>query len=144
MNGPAFRSVDLVVDALIAHGIDQAFGVPREVSFHSTLGRDEIEFVTCRHESSAILVAAADATLKGEVSVAMVRRDPGAFNAGLGLHVATQQAVRLVGQMKPPDPNLDAIQEVDETEALRTGHARLIGSRSGRKCLTTSNDLSIA
>ena len=87
MNGRTFRAADLIVDALAIHGVDRAFGVPGE-SFLALLdalhGRDEVDFVTCRHESGASLAAIADAKLVGRAGVAMVSRGPGAFNAGLG------------------------------------------------------------
>jgi acetolactate synthase I/II/III large subunit len=108
MNGQIFRVADLIVDALVAHGLDRAFGVPGE-SFLALLdalhGRNEVDFVTCRHESGASLAAIADAKLTGRAGVAMVSRGPGAFNAGLCVHVASQEAVPLVllvGQVDLP------------------------------------------
>ena len=70
----AFRVADLIVDALIAHGVDRAFGVPGE-SFLALLDalyeRDEIDLVTCRHEGSASLAAVADAKLHAELEAAL-------------------------------------------------------------------------
>ena len=124
MNGRSFRVADLVVDALVIHGVDRAFGVPGE-SFLALLdalhGRDEVDFVTCRHESGASLAAIADAKLTGRAGVAMVSRGPGAFNAGLGVHVASQEAVPLVllvGQVDLPNLKRDAVQEIDTTRAF--------------------------
>lgn len=51
----------------------------------------------------------------------MVSRGPGAFNAGLGLHVASQEAVPLVllvGQVDLPELQRDAVQEVDTARAF--------------------------
>jgi acetolactate synthase I/II/III large subunit len=120
----AFRVADLIVDALIAHGVDRAFGVPGE-SFLALLDalyeRDEIDLVTCRHEGSASLAAVADAKLTGRAGVVMASRGPGASNAALGLHVASQEAiplVLLVGQVETPDLNRDAVQEIDTGRAF--------------------------
>ncbi|MBR1155822.1 thiamine pyrophosphate-dependent enzyme [Bradyrhizobium sp. JYMT SZCCT0428] len=120
----AFRVADLLVDTLIAHGVDRAFSVPGE-SFLALLDalyeRDEIDLVTCRHEGSASLAAVADAKLTGRAGVAMVSRGPGASNAALGLHVASQEAiplVLLVGQVGTFELNRDAVQEIDTGRAF--------------------------
>jgi acetolactate synthase-1/2/3 large subunit len=120
----AFRVADLIVDAMIAHGVDRAFSVPGE-SFLALLDalyeRDEIDLVTCRHEGSASLAAVADAKLTGRAGVVMVSRGPGASNAALGLHVASQEAiplVLLVGQVDTPNQHRDAVQEIDTGRAF--------------------------
>lgn len=120
----AFRVAELIVDTLIAHGVDRAFSVPGE-SFLALLDalyeRDEIDLVTCRHEGSASLAAVADAKLTGRAGVAMASRGPGACNAAIGLHVASQEAiplVMLVGQVETPNLNRDAVQEIDTGRAF--------------------------
>ncbi|MBR0938565.1 thiamine pyrophosphate-dependent enzyme [Bradyrhizobium jicamae] len=114
-----FRVADLIVDTLVAHGVDRAFSVPGE-SFLALLDalfeRNNIDLVTCRHEGSASLAAVADAKLTGRAGVVMTSRGPGACNAALGLHVASQEAIPLillVGQVEKPDLNRDAVQEID-------------------------------
>ncbi|MGF6313243.1 acetolactate synthase-1/2/3 large subunit [Bradyrhizobium sp. i1.8.4] len=114
-----FRVADLIVDSLVAHGVDRAFSVPGE-SFLALLDalyqRDDIDLVTCRHEGNAALAAVADAKLTGRAGVVMVSRGPGASNATLGLHVAAQEAIPLVvlvGQVDTPDLNRDAVQEIE-------------------------------
>lgn len=118
------RVADLLVDTLIAHGVDRAFSVPGE-SFLALLDalyeRDEIDLVTCRHEGSASLAAVADAKLTGRAGVVLVSRGPGASNAALGLHVASQEAiplVLLVGQVGTSELNRDAVQEIDTGRAF--------------------------
>jgi acetolactate synthase-1/2/3 large subunit len=120
----AFRVADLIVDALIAHGVDRAFGVPGE-SFLALLDalyeRDDIDLVTCRHEGSASLAAVADAKLTGRAGVVMASRGPGASNAALGLHVASQEGiplVLLVGQVDTPNQHRGAVQEIDTGRAF--------------------------
>lgn len=100
----AFRTADLIVDSLVAHGVDRAFSVPGE-SFLALLDalseRNEIDLVTCRHEGSASLAAVADAKLTGRAGVVITSRGPGACNAALGLHVASQEAKRPTWSAKP-------------------------------------------
>src|SRR5260370_25339005 len=95
----AFRVADLIVDTLIAHGVDRAFSVPGE-SFLALLDalyeRDEIDLVTCRHEGSASLAAVPDAKLTGRAAVMMASRGPGAFYAALCLNVASPEDAPLV------------------------------------------------
>src|SRR5260370_31187863 len=119
-----FRVADLIVDTVSAHGGDRAFRVPGE-SFLALLDalyeRDEIDLVTCRHEGSASLAAVADAKLTGQAGVMMASRGPGAFNAALGLYVASQEAiplVLLVGQVDTPNLNRDAVHEIDTGRAI--------------------------
>lgn len=112
------------MDTLVAHRVDRAFSVPGE-SFLALLDalyeRDEIDLVTCRHEGSASLAAVADAKLTGRAGVAIVSRGPGASNAALGIHVASQEAIPLlllVGQVDRPNLNRDAVQEIDTGRAF--------------------------
>src|SRR5258708_12047140 len=120
----AFRGGDLIVDCMSAHGVDGAFRVPGErflALLDALYERDEIDLVTCRHEGSASLAAVADAKLTGRAGVMMASRGPGAFNAALGLHVASQEAiplVLLVGQVGTPNLNRDAVQEIDTGRAF--------------------------
>ncbi len=113
------RVGDLVVDTLVAHGIDRLFCVPGE-SYLGLLdalhGRAEIDTVVCRHESGAGFMALADARLTGRPGVACVSRGPGASNAAIAVHTAQQDGVPfllLVGQVAARDLRRDAFQEID-------------------------------
>jgi acetolactate synthase-1/2/3 large subunit len=104
-----YRVADLVVDSLLAHEVDRVYSIPGE-SFLPVLdalyGRADVDLVTCRHEGSAGLAAVADAKLTGRPGVFFVSRGPGAFNAGIALHVAEQEAIPLVmfiGQVDTPN-----------------------------------------
>lgn len=114
-----YRVAELIADSLIAHGVDRAFGVPGE-SFLPLLDalhdRNQIDLITSRHEGGACLAAVADAKLTRRAGVVMASRGPGAFNAALGIHVASQEAIpliALVGQVDRPNLNRDAVQEID-------------------------------
>src|SRR5512132_546262 len=85
----------LVVDALLAHGARRVFGVPGE-SFLPILDalfdvRGRLEFVTCRHEHGASMMAEAHGKLTGEPGVCLVTRGPGACNAAIGVHTALRR-----------------------------------------------------
>lgn len=114
-----YRVADALADTLIKHGVDRAFSVPGE-SFlpllDALLDRPQIDLVTCRHEGSAALAAVADARLTSRPGVLFVSRGPGMANAGIGVHVAQQDALPLVvfvGQVDLPNLGRDAFQEVD-------------------------------
>ena len=69
-----------LVEALIAQGVDTAFGVPGE-SFLAVLDgfheyRDRIRFVACRQEGGAAFMAEAHGKLTGRPGVCLVTRGP--------------------------------------------------------------------
>jgi acetolactate synthase-1/2/3 large subunit len=109
----------VLVDTLVAHGIDRAFCVPGEsyLSVMDTLHDDPaIDLVTCRHEGGAAWMALADAKLTGRAGVVFASRGPGATNASIAAHSAEQGAFPLVlmlGQVSRPRIGKGAIQEMD-------------------------------
>ncbi|MFC4950031.1 thiamine pyrophosphate-binding protein [Pseudonocardia sp. GCM10023141] len=110
----------LLVDALVAHGIDRVFGVPGE-SYLAVLDalydvRDTIQVVTCRQEGGAAMMAEADGKLTGRPGICFVTRGPGATNASAGVHVAAQDStpmILFVGQVGRWDTEREAFQEID-------------------------------
>ena len=118
------RVADLLVESLSIQGIDRVYSVPGE-SFlpvlDALINKPEIDLVTCRHEGSAGLAAVADAKLTGRAGVFFVSRGPGAFNGGIALHVAEQEAIPLVmfvGQVDLPSLGRGAVQEIDTARAF--------------------------
>jgi len=110
---------ELIVESLVAHGIDRVFCVPG-VSYLGLLdalnGRNDIDTVVCRHESGAGFMALADARLTNRPGVACVSRGPGASNAAIAVHTAQQDGVPfllLVGQVAARDVRRDSFQEID-------------------------------
>lgn len=109
----------VLVESLAAHGVTRTFCVPGE-SYLPVLDalrdRNDIQTITCRHESGAGLMAVADAKLTGAPGIALVSRGPGAMNAAIALHVAQQDAVPmilLIGQVPRDHLGRGAFQEVD-------------------------------
>jgi acetolactate synthase-1/2/3 large subunit len=110
---------ELIVDSLVANGIDRVFCVPGE-SYLGLLdalyGRGDIDTVACRHESGAGFMAIADARLTGRPGVACVSRGPGASNAAIAVHTAQQDEVPfilIVGQVPARNTRRDSFQEID-------------------------------
>ena len=112
---------EILVAALRTHGCDRIFGVPGESYLpllDALYGRDDIEFVTCRHEAGAANMAEADGKLTGRPGVCSVSRGPGAMHAAIGLHTAQQDStpmILLVGQVPTDQRGLGAFQEMDYT-----------------------------
>ncbi|WP_419896017.1 thiamine pyrophosphate-binding protein [Roseomonas sp. USHLN139] len=110
---------EMIVEALLAQGIDRLFCVPGE-SYLGLLDalhdRPAMDTVVCRHESGAGFMALADARLTGRPGVAAVSRGPGACNAAIALHTAQQDGVPfllIIGQVAAADLRRDAFQEID-------------------------------
>ncbi len=110
----------ILVDQLIAYGVDTAFGVPGE-SFLAVLDamherRGAIRFVACRQEGGACFMAEAWGKLSNAPGICFVTRGPGATNASIGVHTAMQDSTPLilfVGQVGLDDAGREAFQEID-------------------------------
>ncbi len=125
---PARLAGHALVEALIAQGIDTAFGVPGESylavldGFHEH--REQIRFIACRHEGGAAFMAEAQGKLAGWPGVCLVTRGPGASNAAIGLHTAFQDStpmVLLVGQVASDQRDREAFQELDYRQVFGPG-----------------------
>ncbi len=118
--GPARLGGHVVADQLVRHGVDTVFGVPGE-SFLTILDgiweqRDQIRFVTARHESTASHMAEAWGKLTGRPGVCLATRGPGATQASIGVHTAFQDStpmLLLLGQVERAHMGREAFQEVD-------------------------------
>ena len=117
-----------LVEALIAQGIDTAFGVPGE-SFLAALDgfyehRDRIRFIACRHEGGASFMAEAQGKLSGRPGICFVTRGPGASNAAIGIHTAFQDSTPMIvfiGQVASDQRDREAFQEVDYRQMFGPG-----------------------
>ena len=110
----------LLVDSLILHGSEMAFGVPGE-SYLSVLDAlhdvgDKFKFVICRQEGGAANMADAYGKLTGKPGLCFVTRGPGASNAAVGLHTAHQDStpmILFIGQIHSQYTERESFQEVD-------------------------------
>jgi acetolactate synthase I/II/III large subunit len=117
-----------LVEALIAQGVDTAFGVPGE-SFLAVLDgfheyADKIRFVACRQEGGAAFMAEAQGKLTGRPGICFVTRGPGATNASIGLHTAFQDStpmILFIGQVASDQRDREAFQEVDYRQMFGPG-----------------------
>jgi acetolactate synthase-1/2/3 large subunit len=123
MNEQRMQGVDggrVVVESLIAHGVDVAFTVPGE-SFLNViealrLRRDAIRLVSTRHEGGAAFAAEAYGRLTGRPAAVFVSRGPGATNASIGVHTAMQGSTPLllfIGHVRRRSKGREAFQEID-------------------------------
>jgi acetolactate synthase I/II/III large subunit len=117
-----------LVEALIAQGIDTAFGVPGESYLAVLDGFHEharqIRFIGCRHEGGAAFMAEAQGKLAHWPGVCFVTRGPGASNAAIGLHTAFQDStpmVLFVGQVASDQRDREAFQELDYRQVFGPG-----------------------
>jgi len=90
-----------VVAAVAARGTRRIWGVPGGGSSLDLIGAAApagVEFVLCRHEGSAAMMAVADAELTGAPGVVLTTKGPGLSNAANGVSCATLEraAVLLV------------------------------------------------
>jgi acetolactate synthase I/II/III large subunit len=108
----------IVLDHLLANGIEVAFTVPGE-SFLAVLDAlydTPTRLITCRHEAGAANMAVAYGKLTGRPGVCLVTRGPGATQASVGVHTAAQDSVPLlllVGQVGRGVRGREAFQELD-------------------------------
>lgn len=115
-----------VVEQMLSHGVDLAFCVPGE-SYLAVLDglygiEDRLRLITARHEGGAAMMAAAYGKLTGRPGVCLVTRGPGATNASIGVHVASQDAAPLVlfvGQVPTSQLGRRGFQEVDYASMFR-------------------------
>lgn len=114
----------LLVDRLVAHGVDTIFCVPGEsyLAALDALHDAPITLITTRHEAGAATMAEAYGKLTGRPGVCFVTRGPGATHASVGVHTARQDStpmVLLVGQVEYVHRGREAFQEVDFEEMFR-------------------------
>src|SRR5207248_10404011 len=110
----------ILVQSPLVQGVDHVFCVPGESHLPVLDGlydvRDRIRLIVCRHESGASNMADAYGKLTGRPGLALVTRGPGACNASIGIHTASQDStplVLLVGQVPRTFADREAFQEID-------------------------------
>ena len=110
----------ILVDNLLAQGVDLAFCVPGESylpvldALYEVGGR--LRLIVCRQEGGAAYMAEAYGKLTGRPGIVFVTRGPGASNAAIGIHTAQQDSTPLiafVGQVGSDFADREAFQEID-------------------------------
>ncbi|MDN5813087.1 MAG: thiamine pyrophosphate-dependent enzyme [Micrococcaceae bacterium] len=121
----------LIVETLVAHGVERAYLVPGEsyLDVLDGLHDSPIDTVVCRHEGGAAYMAEADGKMNPRPGIAMVTRGPGAANAHVGLHTAWQDStptVLFVGLIPFEHREKEAFQEFDPKAWFGTGAKRVM------------------
>ena len=117
---PSRTGGEILVANLVAQGATHAFAVPGE-SYLPVLdalydARDRLSLVVCRQEGGAAYMAEAFGKLTGRPGIAFVTRGPGATNASIGVHAASQDStpmILFVGQVGGDMVDREAFQEID-------------------------------
>ncbi|MFB6160304.1 MAG: thiamine pyrophosphate-binding protein [Haloferacaceae archaeon] len=108
---------DAVVETLVERGIDTVFGIPGTQSLplnEAVEGRDDVRYVTARHETAVPHMAWGYAEASGRPAATLVIPGPGDLNATNGLKNAYNDGTPLVHLSVETDPELrggDAIHE---------------------------------
>lgn len=110
----------LLVDCLVAHGVDTVFCVPGE-SYLTVLDalrdvQDRVKIIVGRHEASVGQMAEAYGKLTGKPGICFVTRGPGASHASIAVHTAFQDSTPLIlfiGQVARDQRDREAFQEMD-------------------------------
>src|SRR5262249_10262816 len=113
----------LLVDQLVIHGVDLAFGVPGEsyIAVLDAIVDSPIRYITTRHEVGAANMADAYGKLTGRPGICFVTRGPGATHASGGVHTAFQDStplILLIGQVARGDMEREAFQEIDYRQMI--------------------------
>ena len=108
----------ILVDQLIAQGVDHLFCVPGEsyLAVLDALHDVALEVTVCRQEGGAAMMAEAHGKLTGRPGICFVTRGPGATNASPALHIARQDStpmILFVGQVERGMREREAFQELD-------------------------------
>ncbi|RLS28780.1 MAG: biosynthetic-type acetolactate synthase large subunit [Planctomycetota bacterium] len=126
---------DVVVESLIAHGVDVIFAYPGGASMplHQSLTRysDQIRTILPRHEQGGAFAAQGYARTTGRVGVCMATSGPGALNLVTAIADAKLDSVPMViltGQVGTSVIGTDAFQETPMVEVCRgiTKHHYLV------------------
>src|SRR5512138_393934 len=111
-------AAQMIVDALAANGLTTAFGVPGEsyLAVLDAMYQSPVEFIVCRQEGGAAMMAEAVGKVTGRPGICFVTRGPGASNASAGIHIARQDSspmIMFVGQVGRDMREREAFQELD-------------------------------
>ncbi|EQB40355.1 acetolactate synthase [Sulfurimonas hongkongensis] len=128
----------MVIEALIAEGVDTVFGYPGGAImnvYDEIYKQDNFKHILTRHEQAAVHAAEGYSKASGKVGVAMITSGPGFTNAVTGLADAYMDSIPLVvisGQVPMSLIGTDAFQEIDAVGISRscTKHNYLVTNAS--------------
>ena len=120
------NGAQMVIEALIAEGVDTVFGYPGGAImnvYDEIYKQKEFQHILARHEQAAVHAAEGYAKVSGKVGVAMITSGPGFTNAVTGLADAYMDSIPLVvisGQVPMSLIGTDAFQEIDAVGISRS------------------------
>lgn len=110
----------ILVECLAQHGITQITSVAGEsylAVLDAVLEYPQIDVITCRQEGGAAFMAESRGKLLADKpGICFVTRGPGACNASIGVHTATQDSTPMIlfmGQVSRADKGRESFQEID-------------------------------
>jgi len=116
----------MVIEALIAEGVDTVFGYPGGAImnvYDEIYKQDGFKHILNRHEQASIHAAEGYSKASGKVGVAMITSGPGFTNAVTGLADAYMDSIPMVvisGQVPMSLIGTDAFQEIDAVGISRS------------------------
>lgn len=116
----------MVIEALIAEGVETVFGYPGGAImnvYDEIYKQDNFQHILTRHEQAAVHAAEGYAKASGKVGVSMITSGPGFTNAVTGLADAYMDSIPLVvisGQVPMSLIGTDAFQEIDAVGISRS------------------------
>jgi len=116
----------MVIEALIAEGVDTVFGYPGGAImnvYDEIYKQDKFRHILTRHEQAAVHAAEGYSKASAKVGVAMITSGPGFTNAVTGLADAYMDSIPLVvisGQVPMSLIGTDAFQEIDAVGISRS------------------------
>jgi len=116
----------MVIEALIAEGVDTVFGYPGGAImnvYDEIYKQNKFQHILNRHEQASVHAAEGYAKATGKVGVAMITSGPGFTNAVTGLADAYMDSIPLVvisGQVPMSLIGTDAFQEIDAVGISRS------------------------
>jgi len=116
----------MVIEALIAEGVDTVFGYPGGAImnvYDEIYKQDNFQHILTRHEQAAVHAAEGYSKASAKVGVAMITSGPGFTNAVTGLADAYMDSIPLVvisGQVPMSLIGTDAFQEIDAVGISRS------------------------
>ncbi len=118
------RGADIVVDCLLAEGVDTVFGLPGGaiMEVYDALFNAPLKNILTRQEIAASHMADGYARATGKVGVVLATSGPGATNLVTGLATAFMDSIPMVaitGQVPTSYIGTDAFQEADVTGITR-------------------------
>jgi acetolactate synthase-1/2/3 large subunit len=112
-------AADAAIEALARQGVTHVFGLAGTTTLHlldALAAREDMRYVSVRHEQVAGFMADGFARAGGGLAVCMASRGPGAANLAVAVHNAHAESVPLlaiVGQVDDELAHREAFEEVD-------------------------------